>query len=135
MKQRQEGERGMPGEQLEGWQEQMPTMAMEGFQLREGLTVTVSIIVDERNDVLLVPNPAITTQGMQTFVQVIAADGTLEQRTIQTGISDYQFTEVTEGLSEGEQIIVPQGTTATTPTTQQGQGPPGGMFPGMGRVR
>ena len=73
-------------------QGQTPTMIPEDFQLREGLTVTVSIIVDERSNVLLVPNPAITTQGRQTFVQVIAADGTLEKREIQTGISDYQFT-------------------------------------------
>jgi multidrug efflux pump subunit AcrA (membrane-fusion protein) len=95
----------------------------------------VSIIVDERNDVLLVPNAAITTQGRQTFIQVSAADGTLEQRVIQTGISDYQFTEVVEGLSEGEQVVVPQGTTTATTTPQQ-QGSPGGMFiPGMGRPR
>ncbi|MFC1940906.1 biotin/lipoyl-binding protein [Chloroflexota bacterium] len=129
MKQMQQGQ----GQQQP--QGQMPTMTLEDFQLMEGLTVTVSIIVDERNDVLLVPNAAIATQGRQTFVQVLAADGTLEQRTIQTGISDYQFTEVTEGLSEGEQIIVPQGT-STTPTTQQGQRQQGGTFiPGVGRIR
>ena len=114
-------------------QGQMPTMLPENFQLREGLTVTVSIIVDEATDVLLVPNSAITTQGRQTFVQVLAADGTFEQRAIQPGISDYQFTEVTEGLSEGEKVVVPQGTT-TTPTTPQQQ-PPGGFIPGMGRMR
>ena len=110
-------------------------MTLEDFQLREGLTVTVSIIVDERNDVLLVPNSAITTGGRQTFVQILSADGMSEQRAIQVGISDYQFTEVTEGLNEGEQIIVPQGTTTTTPT-QQGQRQRGGIFiPGMGRPR
>jgi HlyD family secretion protein len=106
---------------------QVPTVIPEDFQLREGLTVTVSILVDERNDVLLVPSGAITAQGRQTYVQVLAADGTLEQRSITTGLSDYQFTEVTEGLSEGEQIIVPKGTTTTT---QQNR--PGGiMIPGM----
>ncbi len=111
---------------------QMPTAIPENFQLREGLTVTVSIIVDERNNVLLVPNAAITTQGRQTYVNVVSPDGTIKERAIQTGISDYQFTEVTEGLSESEQVIVPLGTTTTTPTTQQGQR--GGMFiPGMGR--
>ena len=130
MKQRQQGQ---AGQQPQG---QTPTMIPENFQLREGLTITVSIIVDERNNVLLVPNAAITTQSRQTFVQVPAADGTLEQRAIQTGISDFQYTEVIEGLNEGEQIIVPEGTTTTTPTTQQGQRPPGGMFiPGVGRIR
>jgi HlyD family secretion protein len=96
--------------------------ALENIQLREGLTVTVTIIVDERTDVLLVPNGAITTQGGQTSVQVVSSDGTIEQRTITTGISDWQYTEVTEGLSEGEQVVVPQGT-ATTSTTER-EGPP-----------
>ncbi|MFC2065859.1 efflux RND transporter periplasmic adaptor subunit [Chloroflexota bacterium] len=111
MKQRQQDQAGQ--------QKQMTAAMPEDFQLREGLTITVSIIVDERLNVLLVPNSAITTQGRQTFVQVLAADGTPEQRAIKTGISDYQFTEVIEGLSEGEQIIVPQGNTATTSTPQQ----------------
>jgi HlyD family secretion protein len=105
------------------------------FQLKEGMTVTVSIIVDERNNALLVPNSAITTQGRQTFVQVAAADGTFEQRTIQTGISDFQFTEVIEGLTEGEQVMVNNSTATTTPSneTQQRQG--GAFIPGMGSLR
>ena len=111
-------------------QGQVPTAMPEGFQLREGLTVTVSIIVDERNDVLLVPNAAITTQGRQTYVQVMSQGGAIEERSITTGISDWQYTEVTEGLSEGEQVVVPQGTITTSATEQ---GPPGGMWiPGMG---
>ena len=111
--------------------EQMPTTIPEGFQLREGLTVTVSIIVDERYDVLLVPNAAVIHQAGRNYIKVISADGVTEERAVQTGISDWQFTEVIDGLSEGEQVIVPQG--AATSTTQQRQG---GMFiPGMGRAR
>ena len=114
-----------------GQQGQVPTAIPENFQLREGLTVTVSIVVDEAVDALLVPNSAILQRGMETYVQVVSADGVIEERVITTGISDWQYTEVIDGLSEGEQVVVPQGT--TTPTTpQQEQGPPGGMFPGMG---
>ncbi len=113
MQRRQQGE--TPSTR-EGRQSQRPTMAPEDFQLREGLTVTVSIIVDEKNSVLLVPTRTITRQGRQAYVQVLAANGALEQRAIQTGISDFQFTEVTEGLSEGEEIVVPN-STATRPTT------------------
>jgi len=104
----------------------------ESFQLREGLTVTVSIIIEEAADVLLVPNGAITTRGRQTYVQVISADGTTEERAINTGISNWQYTEVVDGLTEGEQVVVPQGTTTTT--TQQ-EGPPGGMMIPMGPPR
>jgi hypothetical protein len=95
-----------------GQQGQVPTI-FEDVQLREGLTITVSLIVDEASDVLLVPNSAITTQGRQTCVQVLSPDGTIEDRAITTGITDYVNTEVTGGLSEGEQVIVPQGGTTS----------------------
>jgi len=123
-------------QQMEGAAlESMPTLIPEDFQLREGLTVTVSILVEERNDVLLVPNQAITYRGRETYVQVLLPDGIIEERLIQTGISDWQYTEVTEGLSEGEQVVIPQAITTAPTTPQQGtQGPPGGMMiPGMGR--
>jgi multidrug efflux pump subunit AcrA (membrane-fusion protein) len=100
----------------------------QASQLREGLTVTVSIIVEQRIDVLLVPNGAITTQGGQSYVQVLSPDGTIKWRAIKTGITDDVNTEVTDGLSEGEKMTVPQKTTTTT--QQGGQG--GGMFPGGG---
>ncbi|MFC1992582.1 efflux RND transporter periplasmic adaptor subunit [Chloroflexota bacterium] len=112
LKQMQQGQGGKQGH--------VPTATPEEFQLREGLTVTVSIIVDERTDVLLVPNAAITPKGQQTYVQVLSPDGTIEERAITTGISDWQYTEVTEGLSEGEKVIAPQGTASTPTTTQKG---------------
>ena len=115
MKQMQQGQGRQQG--------QSPTIIPEDYQLREGLTVTVTILVDERTDVLLVPNAAITSQAGKSYVQVVSPDGTTEERVIQTGISDWQYTEVTEGLSEGEQVIVPQGTTTTTPTQQRPRGP------------
>jgi HlyD family secretion protein len=105
-----------------------PAAVPEDFQLREGLTVTVSIIIEEATDVLLVPNGAITTRGWQTYVQVLSADGNTEELAVTTGISNWQFTEVTEGLAEGEQVVIPEGASTTT----QQQGPPGGMIIPMG---
>jgi len=124
MKQMQSGERQS--------QAQMPTMIPRSFQLREGLTVTVTIVMEQRSDVLLVPNSAVTYQGGAAYVQV-SENGVIEERAITTGISNWQYTEVTEGLSEGEEIIVSSRTATTVPTTQQGQG--GTFIPGMGRVR
>lgn len=77
--------------------------------------------MEEKNDVLLVPYAAITSQGRQSYVVVVLPSGTTEQRAIQTGITDYQFTEVTGGLDEGEQVLVPQGTTASPTTSSGGQ--------------
>ena len=102
-------------------QTQMPAMVPEGFQLREGLTVIVSILVEERTDVLLVPNSAIARKGNETYVSVMSPDGSTTERLIQTGISDWQYTEVIDGLSEGEEVIVPKGT-APSATSQPGSG-------------
>lgn len=118
VKQWQQGASTQPG--------QVAAAALENLRLREGLTVTVNIMVDSRSDVLLVPNAAITSQGGQSYVKVALPDGTFEERTVQTGISNWQFTEVTDGLSEGEQVVVPKGT-AVTSTTQQ-TGPRGGVM-------
>ena len=112
-----------------GAQGQTSTMAVpEDFQLREGLTVTVNILVEEKNDVLLVPNKAITRQGTESYVEV-SQDGVVTRRLVQTGISDWQFTEITGGLSEGEQIVVPKGTVTTSTSSQ---GPPGMGMPFFG---
>ncbi len=98
----------------------------QAIQLKEGLSVTVSIVTAQKSNVLLIPNGAITTQGGQSYVQVVSLSGTTEQRTIKTGITDYVNTEVTEGLSEGEKVVVSKTTTSTSTTTQQGAG--GGMM-------
>ncbi|MFC2003071.1 efflux RND transporter periplasmic adaptor subunit [Chloroflexota bacterium] len=124
IKQRQQEQGGQQG--------QGQTAMPEDFQLREGLTVTVTIVVEEKNDVLLVPNGAITRKGNEAYVQVVTPDGGTEERLIKTGISNWTHTEVTDGLSEGEKVIVPKGTT-TTPTTPQ-QPSSGGMMRGMGRM-
>jgi len=123
MRQMQQGQGGQQG--------QMPTMLPEDFQLREGLTVTVSLLVEERSNVLLVPNGAIIHEGMETYVQVVSSDGVVEQRLVKTGLSDWQLTEVIEGLSEGEQVIAAGTGATTTPTTPQ-QRPRLPFMPGGG---
>ena len=88
------------------------------FQLREGLTVTVNIVTEQVTDVLLVPSAAITMKGGQNYVKVILPDGTTEERVIETGVSDWQNTEVISGLSEGEQVEVTL--TSSSSSTQSG---------------
>ena len=78
----------------------------ENFQLKEGLTVQVTITVAGKEDVLIVPNTAISSRGGQSYVQVVQADGTTEERLVTTGLSSSQYTEVIDGLSEGEEVTV-----------------------------
>jgi len=96
--------------------------------LRQGLSVTVNILKDTQKNVLLIPNRAITRQGTVTSVQVLNTTGVIETRTVQVGTSDNRNTEVTQGLSEGDKVILQNAATrAATPASG------GGGFFGGGR--
>ncbi|MDD5590919.1 MAG: HlyD family efflux transporter periplasmic adaptor subunit [Dehalococcoidales bacterium] len=111
---------------------QISTLIPEDLELKEGLSITVSILIEGASDVLLVPNGAITYNRGAAYVQVVSPEGVTEERSIQTGISDWQYTEITDGLSEGEQVVVLQTADGNSSTTSQ-QGFQGGMMmPGMG---
>jgi len=114
--------------------EQMPALIPEDFELKEGLSVTVSILISQASDVLLVPNSAVTYLRGEAYVQVVLPNDEIEERLIQTGIKDFQYTEITDGLSEGDQVVVPQAASAGTLTTsEQGfQRPQGMIMPRMG---
>jgi len=139
MKRRQQGQGGQPGQGPGSGQGQQaapqatPQVSLqtlpEDFQLREGLTVTVSVQVDERNNVIVVPNRAIKREDGETYVQVQVNDA-IDKRLIKTGISNFTHTEVTEGLDEGEEIIV-AATTSSTPTSGSGTS----FLPGIRRPR
>jgi len=103
-------------------------IALEDFQPKEGLTVTATIFVNEKRNVLLVPNGAIAKEGGKSYVQVVNGE-TTEKREVTTGLSNWQYTEVTEGLNEGEQVLIVKSTSSTTSTsTQQQSRPPMMMF-------
>ncbi|MBI2849655.1 MAG: biotin/lipoyl-binding protein [Chloroflexi bacterium] len=109
------GGQTQPGAGQPGGQFQRRATAASDFRLAEGMTVTVNLPVDSRTNVLLAPNAAITTKAGQTSVKVVKADGATEDRVIETGISDFQYTEVISGLSEGEKVMVTR--TTATPST------------------
>lgn len=102
----------------------------QNIQLKQGLTGTVNLIISQANNVLLVPSTAITKSGNQSTVNVMTANNTIEKRTIQTGLADWQNTEVTSGLNEGDKIVVTKGTSTTTSTSTQQRAPGGGIFLG-----
>ena len=80
------------------------TMSPEDIELREGLSVSVTLLITDATDVLLVPNAAISKAGNRAFVTLILEDGSEEQRSITTGVSSWQYTEVVSGLEEGDII-------------------------------
>lgn len=77
-------------------------------QLRPGVTARVKLIADKRKDALRVPIGAIRTEeknGEQVFFVFTAENGKVAKRPIKAGLSDDLYTEVTEGLKGGEEVI------------------------------
>jgi HlyD family secretion protein len=98
--------------------------------LPSGLTASATIIIDEKNDVVVVPLRAVRRQGREQLVEVVGEDGKSLPRPVKTGVQNDQAVEITDGLQEGEQILV-QGTITRAPNAGGGGGPAG--VPG-GRV-
>jgi multidrug efflux pump subunit AcrA (membrane-fusion protein) len=107
--------------------------------LKDGLSATVEIISKQANNVLVIPDKAIKTQGQSYTVQVVKGT-TTETQIVQTGMSDGTNTEITSGLSEGDQVVytVSISSSSTSSTSSKsgsqiipgvgGGGPPGGGF-------
>jgi multidrug efflux pump subunit AcrA (membrane-fusion protein) len=90
-----------------------------------GMSASVTVIVDSAQNVLVVPESAIQTEGRNSVVEVQKDDGTTEKVVVQTGLSDGSNIEITDGLEEGQTVIIPgraASSTSATQTTGFGQG-------------
>lgn len=74
--------------------------------LKPEMTTHVRIIIDEKSDVIVVPNGAIRFEDGKNVVYVKLKDK-IERKAVTTGIRDDRFTEVVSGLSEGERVVIP----------------------------
>lgn len=75
--------------------------------LRPEMTATVTIRLETRNDVLAVPSRAISRDRGERFVTILE-NGAQVTRKVSVGWSDRTYTEITEGLREGEIIVMPE---------------------------
>jgi RND family efflux transporter MFP subunit len=91
------------------------TLENPSAELKDGMSATAEVVVERRDNVLLIPNTVI--QGtLQNPTVVVLVDGQQEERQITLGLSDGFNTEVLSGLEEGEEVVVP----APTSTQQSG---------------
>ena len=76
-------------------------------RLRIGMTVQGQVNIAKRENVLVVPTSTLKKKGDKTTIQVLN-NNQVEEKDIQTGLSDSQYTEVISGINEGEQVVVTQ---------------------------
>lgn len=68
-----------------------------------GYSADAEVIVARRDRVLRVPTQAIQQDGT---VLVLGQDDTLETRRIKTGLANWAYTEVTDGLAAGDRVLL-----------------------------
>lgn len=73
--------------------------------LLEGASASLSIAVAQQQDVVVVPTSAVHRDGSAVTVDVLT-DGTAETRDVTIGAVGAEYTEVTDGLEVGEQVIL-----------------------------
>jgi multidrug efflux pump subunit AcrA (membrane-fusion protein) len=102
---------------------------------RPGMSGTLSIIIAQKKDVLLVPTSAVLGTGSSPFVRVML-DGKMSYRQVTTGMTTSSSTEITSGLAAGETVVTGQ-ITSSTANSSSGSGSlltggsgPSGNFPG-----
>ena len=102
-------------------------------RVKSGMSVTADITTETTQDVIIVPNNAVKTQGRMSYVEVfenplpsikgntpVTSSIPPVQKRVEVGTSNDSFTEIISGINEGDQVVVRTITTAvvakTTPT-------------------
>lgn len=73
-------------------------------KLKPDMTVNATILLNKRNNVLAVPNKAIKRESGKKVVTVLENNRPV-QKAIKTGWKDSAYTEIVEGLKEGDMVV------------------------------
>jgi HlyD family secretion protein len=105
------------------------TLPASANNLFSGSSANISIVTGEKKDVLAVPTSAVTTNGTQSFVQVLSGGNPVD-KSVKVGIVGGVYTQVLSGLTLGEAVILADYATpvpASNTSTVGGFGGAGGL--------
>jgi hypothetical protein len=93
-------------------------------RLKAGQTAEASVVTNSLDNVLVVPNSAVIKQGPNSYVNVPGPNGQPQRAQFTPGAVGDDNTQVLSGLSEGQQILLPQagGGTGTGTVNRGGTG-------------
>jgi len=107
--------------------------------VKPGMSVTADIITDIKQDVLVVSNNAIKSQGNSKYVELVENSDNKKQQllsnnnsgitlpvlpkqqSVETGLSDDSYTEIVSGLKEGDIVVTSTINPGQTQTSSQSQ--------------
>lgn len=98
--------------------------------VKPGMTATVDVVLDKRDNVITLPTSAVSTTGTSESVTVKPVHGAETTRTITIGLRGDNAVEITSGLNVGDQVVITN--VASTGTgTFGGGGGLGGLGGGL----
>ena len=74
--------------------------------LLPAMTARVEINTSNKENALAIPISALKTNTDGSYVVLVHEDGTTEERPVTTGIYSDEYVEITDGLTEGDQISI-----------------------------
>ena len=75
--------------------------------IQEGLTASCAVILEKAENVVALPIEAIQKNELgENYVDVVQTDGTIKSKTIETGLSDDYYVEITSGLNVRDRVQI-----------------------------
>lgn len=75
----------------------------EAKHLLIGYSADIEVVVEGRDKVLRIPTSALMPNNR---VLLLTAAGTLEEKKLEIGLSNWEFTEVKSGLAQGDRVVI-----------------------------
>ena len=82
------------------------TLSGDLSELYSGMTAEVTFITKDTENVLYIPNRAVTREDGKSYVKLKKATGSIITQEVTTGFSDGTNVEVKDGLSEGDTVVI-----------------------------
>ncbi|MFH1684296.1 MAG: hypothetical protein ABIA67_05400 [Candidatus Margulisiibacteriota bacterium] len=74
---------------------------------RAGMSSTVNFVLEEKENILVVPLRAVKKLGDKSYIFVKANGDKTQEQQIQTGLENTLNVEVVSGLKQGDEVVIP----------------------------
>ncbi|OGS21074.1 MAG: hypothetical protein A2252_04055 [Elusimicrobia bacterium RIFOXYA2_FULL_39_19] len=100
-----------------------PARAPQYF--RAGMSSTIEIVSQKKDDVLILPADAVVEKGRRKFVKVKTKKPGGELKQVETGINNGKFVEIVSGVTEEDTVLISNGDSISSRGTSRSGGIPG----------
>ncbi len=74
--------------------------------LFQGMTGDITFVTEQSEETLYVSKRAVATENDKSYVKIREEDGDIVKKEVNTGFSDGTYIQITEGLSEGDIVLI-----------------------------